>query len=69
MQGKTIFEMGIEEIIDKFLQERGLDIEDEKLRKQYDRELVRKAKAGDSCAMISLLKIGTHRRYSWIGRR
>ncbi len=57
---KRIFEMDSEEIVNQFLLDRGISVDDEKARKEYDRSLVEKAKKGDSKAVIELLKIGHH---------
>jgi hypothetical protein len=57
---KGISKMTVDEIITRFLEDRGLDPTDKKLRTEYDWELVRKAKAGDSDTLIELVKVGTH---------
>ncbi len=58
---KTITEMTPEEIITNFLQERGADVDDPKLRAEYPPDLLEKARQGDHGALISLLKVGHHR--------
>ncbi len=58
---KRITEMSPEEIITNFLQERGADVDDPKLRAQYPLGLVERARQGDHSAVIALLKVGDHR--------
>ncbi len=57
---KRIFEMDSEEIVTRFLEDRGVDATDPKLRSEYDISLVERAKKGDPKAVIELLKIGHH---------
>ncbi len=55
-----ISEMDCEQIITRFLEDRGVDATDPKLRGEYDLSFVEKARRGDPKAVIELLKIGHH---------
>ncbi len=64
MDEKQIHEMTVEEIITRFIQDRGLDPTDEKFRAEYPPDLVEKARKGDGEAIMKLLKIGGNVRTS-----
>jgi hypothetical protein len=57
---KSLKEKTVNEIITLFLTERGLDPADEKARGEYPVEVVRRFQAGDTQALVELLRIGTH---------
>lgn len=57
---KRMKDMDTKEIIDRLIEDRGLNPKDRKLRREYPVELVLKAKRGDTKTLTELLKIGTH---------
>lgn len=56
----NILEMSTEEIVTKFIVERGLDPTDEKIRKRYSPDLIKRFKSGDVSALVEIMRIGVH---------
>ena len=57
MAEKKINEMTVEEIVTRFLQDRGLDPKNQKFRAEYPPDLVERARKGDGNAIMELLRI------------
>ncbi len=62
MDEKCIHEMTAEEIVTRFIQDRGLNPAEEKLRAEYPPDLVERARKGDGNAIMKLLAVGGNRR-------
>lgn len=57
---RSLREKTVNEVITLFLKERGADCQNEALRKQYPTDLIKKFQAGDTQALVELLRIGTY---------